>query len=492
MNIHEIKSLMEKGEYDEALMQIEQSESNALDLKILKSMVLRYKELFNASLSIANDVFSESINLQSKIHEFAALTQIAYGLFITQKTDQSQEYISKIEDIWDALTDEQKENAKEWESYIYHVKAGICALEGEYDKAISLNKKTLELREQINDKLELQTTLNNLGIVYSNIGEYDNEFECVKQQLTISEELGNKDAISFAYQRLGHCYVIKGEYNQAREYFKKRLKISNENNFRYSSATATGNLAWLSYREGEYKQALRYFTTSLSIYEDLNLDIFSATTLYYLILTSLKMKSGNLADNYFQKLKRLSVNSKNEIINTAEILAKALILKSKPRSKDKIESQKILEEIIKENTDFDFTLDAILHLSELLLDELKLYGRAEVLEEIDALTREIYELAQTHQLYPLIIRILVLRAKLSFLKMDMEKADKILQQAYLMAEERGLDRLLNFVKQEESRMGDEITLASEISKSAITIQERLEKSKIFEYIVEMQNLIRSQ
>jgi hypothetical protein len=119
MNIHEIKSLMEKGEYDEALMQIEQSESNALDLKILKSMVLRYKELFNASLSIANDVFSESINLQSKIHEFAALTQIAYGLFITQKTDQSQEYISKIEDIWDALTDEQKENAKEWESYIY-------------------------------------------------------------------------------------------------------------------------------------------------------------------------------------------------------------------------------------------------------------------------------------------------------------------------------------------------------------------------------------
>ncbi|MHA2169405.1 MAG: hypothetical protein ACXAB7_05875 [Candidatus Kariarchaeaceae archaeon] len=110
---------MEKGEYDEALMQIEQSESNALDLKILKSMVLRYKELFNASLSIANDVFSESINLQSKIHEFAALTQIAYGLFITQKTDQSQEYISKIEDIWDALTDEQKENAKEWESYIY-------------------------------------------------------------------------------------------------------------------------------------------------------------------------------------------------------------------------------------------------------------------------------------------------------------------------------------------------------------------------------------
>ncbi|MHA2169404.1 MAG: tetratricopeptide repeat protein [Candidatus Kariarchaeaceae archaeon] len=328
--------------------------------------------------------------------------------------------------------------------------------------------------------------------IYSNIGEYDNEFECVKKQLTISEELGNKDAISFAYQRLGHCYVIKGEYNQAREYFKKRLKISNENNFRYSSATATGNLAWLSYREGEYKQALRYFTTSLSIYEDLNLDIFSATTLYYLILTSLKMKSGNLADNYFQKLKRLSVNSKNEIINTAEILAKALILKSKPRSKDKIESQKILEEIIKENTDFDFTLDAILHLSELLLDELKLYGRAEVLEEIDALTREIYELAQTHQLYPLIIRILVLRAKLSFLKMDMEKADKILQQAYLMAEERGLDRLLNFVKQEESRMGDEITLASEISKSAITIQERLEKSKIFEYIVEMQNLIRSQ
>jgi tetratricopeptide (TPR) repeat protein len=483
---------MEKGEYDEALMKIEESEGNALDLKILKSMVLRYKELFDASLSVAHDVLSQSSNLKSKIHELAAMTQIAYGLFLTQKADQSQEYISKIEDIWNTLTDEQKENAKEWEGYLYHIKAGICGLEGEFDTAIAIHIKNLELRKQINDKLGLDTTLNNLGMNYSSKGEYDKAFECAKQQLTIGEELGNKQSMVYAYGRLSLHYILKGEYDQAREYINKQLKICGEYNRPYSCASATFGLARIHYREGEYKQALKNFTTSLSVYEDLNLGLFVAETLYRLILTSLKMGSEQHADNHFQKLKRLSANNKNEIINTAEMLAKALILKNKSRSKHKIESQKILEELIQENKYFDFTLDAILHLSELLLDELKLYGEAEVLGEIDTLTREIYEMAQTHLMYPLIVDILILRAKLAFLNMDKEEADKILQQAYLIAEERGLDRLLNFVKQEESIMRDEIKLTSEISKGASSIQERLDKSKIIEYIVEMQKQIRSQ
>ncbi|MHA2168639.1 MAG: tetratricopeptide repeat protein [Candidatus Kariarchaeaceae archaeon] len=458
---------------------------------IIKSVALRHKELFNASLNVAHDALSESKNLKSKIHELAALTQIAYGYFITQKVDQSQEYLSKIEDIWNTLTDEQKDNATEWEGQMYHVKAGICYYEGEFDEAISFHEKNLELREQINDKLMLQGTLNNLGIIYSKMGEYDKAFECAKQLLTISEELGSKQSMAYTYGRFGWHYITTGEYDQAREYFNKQLEICNEFNMRYLGALATNNLAKTYYREGKYEQAIKNFMKSLSVLEDFNLEIFGVEPLYYLILSNLKIESDKLANNYMQKLKQMAEKVPNETIKAYEKLSQAIILKNNPRSKDKVEAQTILEEIIKDEKNFEITLDATLHLSELLLDELKMYGRDEVLEEVENLTRGIYSKAQEQQLYPLIVEILILRAKLEFLNLKMEETDKILRQAHLIAEERGLDGLLTSVEQEEIRMADEIKLALEISKSASTMQERFDKSKVLEYIMEMQKQIRS-
>jgi tetratricopeptide (TPR) repeat protein len=483
---------MEKGEYDEALMQINESDEFELDLMILRSVVLRHKELFDASLNVAHDALSESKNLKSKIHELAALTQIAYVLMMTQKIDQSQEYLSKIEDIWNTLTDEQKENAKEWEGYLYHVKAGICYFEGEFDKAISLHKKNLELREQTNDKYGLQSTLNNLGMTYSKIGEYEKAFECAKQLLNISEELVSKQSMAYIYGRFGWHYIIKGEYDRAREYFNKQLEICNEFNLRYLGALATNNLAKTYYREGEYDQAIKNFMKSLSVLEDFNLEIFGVEPLYYLILSNLKIGSDKLANNYMQKLKQMAEKIPNETIKAYEKLSQAIILKNNPRSKFKLEAQTILEEIIKDEKIFEITLDAALHLSELLLDELKMYGRDEVLEEVENLTRGIYSKAQEQQLYPLIVEILILRAKLEFLNLKMEETDKILRQAHLIAEERGLDRLLTSVEQEENRMADEIKLALEISKSASTMQERFDKSRVIEYIKDMQKQIRNQ
>ncbi|MHA2100932.1 MAG: tetratricopeptide repeat protein [Candidatus Kariarchaeaceae archaeon] len=492
MGIHEIKSLMEKGEYDEVLMKIDQSEDNELDLKILKSMALRYKELFNASLTMAFEALSDSKNFQSKIHELAAMTQVAYGLLITHKIGQSQEYLSKIENIWNTLTDEQKENAREWESYKYHIKAGIYFVLGDFDKSIYYDKKNLELREQINDRFGLLSTLNNLGASYSNKGEYDRAFECAKQQLSLSEKLGNRYTLAYAYERLGSHYTIIGEYDQARKNFNKQLEICNELNLRVHCATATSSMGRIHYREGEYEQAIKNFSKSLSIYEDLNFEIYVAKRLYYLILVNLKLGSAKSANNYLRKLMQIAEKNPNERIKVIKNLSHAIILKNNPRSKYKAEAQTILEEIIKENKIFRISLDAALHLSELLLDELQMYGSDEVLEEVEKLTRNIYEMAQEHQLYPLIVEVLILRAKLEFINLKMDETDKLLQQAHLIAEERGLDRLLNSVEQEENRMALEIKLASEISKSGSTIQERFDKSQVIEYILAMQDQIGSE
>ncbi|MHA2278810.1 MAG: hypothetical protein ACXAC2_23775, partial [Candidatus Kariarchaeaceae archaeon] len=167
------------------------------------------------------------------------------------------------------------------------------------------------------------------------------------------------------------------------------------------------------------------------------------------------------------------------------------ILKNNPRARDKITAQNLFEEVLNESVNVETSSLAILNLSELLLDELKTYGSEEVLEEIEDKTRQLYELAQEHQLYPLIVEVLVLRAKLSFMKLELDETTKILNQANLIAEERGLKNLVRIVENETKKIENEISLAAEITRRSSTIQERIDKAQIIEYIEKMQHLIKT-
>ena len=60
MSIHEIRILMEEGKNDQALVKIEMSKENELDLKLLKSMVFRAQELFAIALSEAEGALKAS------------------------------------------------------------------------------------------------------------------------------------------------------------------------------------------------------------------------------------------------------------------------------------------------------------------------------------------------------------------------------------------------------------------------------------------------
>jgi len=490
MDIQDIKTLMHRGEFDEALIQIDQSDEHELDLIILKAIVLRGNEMFDASLNVALEALTKSREAKCKVHELGALIQVGYVYFIKQDIHQSQNNLSEFEELWNTLTDDQKERAKELEGYFYHIKGGLYDFQGEYEKAITNDEKSLKIREQLDDKYNIITNLNNLIMFYGHLGEYDTCFEYAQQQLAISKELGYGQHMAYAYVRIGEYYLIKGEYNQAREYFTKTLNISKEYNHRYIGAGAYERLARLSYHEGDHELALKNFTSSLTFYLDLNMDVYAGYNLYYLILVSLKMKANRLTDTYIQQLEKLSETSQNDRIKAYAKIARAIILKHNPRSAVKAEAQKLLEEIIEENQQYTITIDAMLHLSELLLDELKLYGNEEVLKEVDDLIRGMYEIAQQHRLFPEIINALVLRAKLSFLKLDLDESNKIIQQAHVLAEERGLNNLAIRVEQEEKKLEQEITMAAQISKHASSLLERLDKIKIIEYIRNAQNLIR--
>ncbi|MCE7737519.1 MAG: hypothetical protein GPJ54_21695 [Candidatus Heimdallarchaeota archaeon] len=489
ISLTEIKQLIITGNFDEALIEIEQSNENQLDLKILKCVVLRKKEMFNAAILLGKEVFKEAHEINSLKHELGILVQLAHTSIITNQMDQASQYISEFDSFWKESLDEEKKEFNEWEGYIYHVKGIVNSLKGEIEQAIENSEKSLQIQNSVENSLEILATLNNLSLGYLTIGDYNKGEEYAKQQLVQAEELGQQPSLTFAFNNLGHFEEVKGEYDLALDYYTKALYVANEFNLGFSIGSSRRSIGFVHYLKGEYELAFKNTTKSLMSYEDLNMDIFASYTILQLIRISLKLGLTKQIDNYMLKLNKLDDSTQNKWIRVNKKMSQALILKNNPRSRDKMMAQTIFEEILNERVDVGTSSLAILNLSEILLDELKTYGSEEVLEEIEKRTRQLYELAQEHKLYPLIVEVLILRAKLSFLKLELNEATKIINQANLIAEERGLEKLVKLVENENKNLEKEIRLAAEITKRASPMQERMDKAEIIEYIEKMQHLI---
>ena len=108
----------------------------------------------------------------------------------------------------------------------------------------------------------------------------------------------------------------------------------------------------------------------------------------------------------------------------------ALILKSGKRLKSKINAQNLLEEVIKEGILVDTHVVAHLHLIDILLDELSLYGEEEVLINIQDNIKLLQDQARDEHQNPLLIESYILEARLHLISLNLEQAIKILEKAY--------------------------------------------------------------
>ncbi|MFV2016196.1 MAG: hypothetical protein ACC656_12255, partial [Candidatus Heimdallarchaeota archaeon] len=369
---------------------------------------------------------------------------------------------------------------------------GLFGQEDNDNILIEMNKG-IEIQKKLKHKFRLFSSLNNLSVLCGAMGVYEKVLEIGREQQDLAEKLNNKRGMSGAYSNFAWYYSLIGNYEKMEEFTSKKMELDKENNDRLGLSLCYYYIGMVAFLKGENDEALRAMSRSLEFAQDLNHSTAIASRLFNLILISLELNSETLVNSYMGMLQELDDTTNLLRVSTFTNLAQALIHKSKSRAKDKTEAQKLLTQIIYGNLHqsipFNFTLLAMLHLSELLLDELRTYGNDEVLKEVDDLTRKIYEMAQERQLVYEIIHILILQSKLAFLGLELDKANKILQQAHLIAEERSLDNLLPTIESEEKKLEEEIGLALEISKLATPMRERLEKSKIVNYLIEMQNLI---
>ncbi|MFX0116236.1 MAG: tetratricopeptide repeat protein [Candidatus Hodarchaeota archaeon] len=396
------------------------------------------------------------------------------------------------------------------------------SLKGDSDLAIDFTQQALDIFQEIGNKRYIALCLTNIGgFLWQSTGEWARAIEYCQQGLALFQEIGNRSWIAYAQGQLNNLYAAKGEWNQALAFYQQNLSIAEETGHKWGISNASRAVANIYLHQGELDQALFYAQKSLAIAKEHEIENFVAydlniigqiqwakgmldkaltsleesvkfktgshsmhiEALFWLVIVSLDGSSPEQAQQYLHRLQELNEQRENRQTSLCYRVAKALMLKRNPRIRDKANAQELFQQVTEEEVFFaPVTQIAIVNLCELLLDELKAYGEETVLLEAQTLAGRLYDLAQEQSSFSVVVNALILQAKLALVAGNLATAVQLLEQAHLMADEKGLGLLADRVKVERQQLEAQYDTWNRLIRDNASFKERLDHTRLIDYL----------
>lgn len=148
---------------------------------------------------------------------------------------------------------------------------GVCCFyQGDISKSLEYFNKCLKIREEINDKIGISTSLNAIGIIYSSQGDIPNALKYYNKSLKNYESIGDKIGISKSLHNISIIYFNQGDIPMCLEYNNKSLKIEEEIGDKRGISKSLNNIGLIYYFQKDNSKALEYYNRSLKICEEIS------------------------------------------------------------------------------------------------------------------------------------------------------------------------------------------------------------------------------
>lgn len=355
----------------------------------------------------------------------------------------------------------------------------IYNYKGELDQALEYYQRSFDLSEKFGNKQISATLLLNIGQIYLNKGELNFALDYNQRSLSIYEELESKYETAICLNNLGNLFEIKGELPQALEVYNKSLKISEEIGNKHDTAMSFINIGNIYRIRGDADSAISYYKKSLTLLEEIGNNLDASTALHNLILAAVYWGDVKDSQPYLEKLREINDKEKNKTIDQLYRLANAIVLKTSSRMLKQAEAQRIFKQITEEEiVNHHLTVEAMMNLSEMLLQELRTSGNEEVLTEIKAILLRLQTIAENQHSYSLLVDTYMLKSKMALLELDLDSARQVLGEAQQIAEEKGLQNQAMMISQEYDTLIDQLGKWTDLIDQNVTMIEKLELTEL--------------
>jgi tetratricopeptide (TPR) repeat protein len=521
------KLLIKLGQYDECLSLVNEVLKKIIqewdiyckiDFLLQKAEALEQLADFDEELKVINkieELISEVEIQPDKIDNWLGQLHKLKGWYNVNKTnfDEAYDHLKLSQEIFERIND--KENMAQ----VIVLLGSLHLRRGERDKGLSHYQKNLKIREEIGNQEDIALALRYIGVYYSFIRDFTEALSYYDRSLPVLERSENKRHQGNLYNSLGLTYYHLGDINKASEFYELALfylqQVGSKLQIAYllsnigSVEQLRGNLskaleahlqclkifdevnsiqnigAQLLYigrtymRMGEHKKALSFLNQALEYRRKTRNNSFIANGLYALISYYTFTNNLEEAKKHFLELQQINKLEVDPLIEQRTKIAEALILKLDNRSKSRVRAEELLEQVIDmELIDFNMYLEAMLNLCELFVIEIKLTGNKEVLKEIRVLLEKLFVIAMQQQSFWVLAQVHWIQAHLALIDWDINKAQKSLTEAQIIAEEKGFSHLAKRISQEFDKTLDQMDLWEQLRENNASIIERIEVTQL--------------
>ena len=513
------RELVDQAKFGEALEIIENFENvesllpkDQLSALLIKGRIYRYTHQYENRLKISERAYQMSQDLGLVSESIEALIGKAIIGFIGD-FDKASTYVKDAERRLNSLADDP--STKMLRRSLLLIKSWILLLKSNFNGAAESAQECLKLykEEKRGNKLDLGMAYLVLGFITLSQGNQTKALDYAMKSLEINKELNNAVDIAVDYSLIAEIYRLEGDYDQALQYCKLSLSIKEID--KRSRLNVLGTLADIYYLKSELNRALKYRQQVLALAEELNstdaiimallevgflykvtgknnlvieytersltlsekwgLIILMAQSLHQLILTYIDEKSREKANRYFFRLSELynQTKDKGDIdISFWYLMAKAYMMKTSTRMRDRVEAQALFKELI-DHASEDVLIFSLSNLCDLLLEELSMHNDPEILDEINPLITKTLDIAETAHNYYWLAETKLLQAKLALIQMNIEEAERLMVQAQRIADLHGLNLLAWGISSEHDKLLNQIDVWDKVKKEEAPIAERV-------------------
>ncbi|MCY3413237.1 MAG: tetratricopeptide repeat protein [Candidatus Heimdallarchaeota archaeon] len=473
--ISKIEDLLKTGNILEASKLIE-SIDEPVEKLIWEAILLEKQSKFESSLAKGRDAISK-VQFENKELLLRAVVVTLYSYWRLGKYQLGMDLVK-------SLNIEVELKYTKPRADFYNILGLLLWSMGDLDLALKRFQLSYKIRKQLNLHLDIAASLNNMAIIFQLKGDLIGAMDYYTKALEIDLKHGNKIDLGISYNNIGNLYRLQGDYLNSLQYFEKSLKIRISLDIPHEIASSLTSLGHLYYLMGEFEKAEENLKESLQIVSSINNEQLISEILLLLIRNSL---SSGSVDSYYEQLEFIGRETEDPYVSQNYNIAKALILKKAKRMRDKVDAQRLLESLKSSKIlDIEKHLIIMLNLCDLLIDELKLTGESDVLQDTKQLITEIFDFVEEQKAYPIQIKILILQSKLSMIENEIPESMYYLDTAEQISEENQLSILSSEIRFTREKLTDQM----EKWKEMTSILDKINQSEIQNYLMELERSTR--
>jgi len=329
--------------------------------------------------------------------------------------------------------------------------------------------KAFTTAKEIGNKFYIAWNMIGLAQIKKQNNEYQEAIDLFEKAIELSKEMGGKLLLVVTYTNLGEIYRLMYQLDKAIECYHKSIKY-----YLFEYYTDYFCLGLVYYWKYDLKQAQEYFLKALKGSVAVNEMLMRPEILFYLELIQLELNEIDQAKQYLTQLEQIATETGFERVNDFYKFGLIRFYLASGSIPNLAQATELLNTFLqRSNLSSEVKLDVLYTLLEIRIKELTITASETILTKALKQTIRLEVEAEEQQQRWFLANVYRLQSQLALLELDAGKALALLEKAQIIADEIDVELLKQEIMKDQGKIVQQLDMWNKLQEEKPPISERV-------------------